>query len=242
MSTLAGSRILLTRSAEDCAAWAERIAACGAEPVVLPCISTQLCDEPELRARLETAAASADWLVLTSQRGVEAFRTLHSAPLPERVRVAVVGAATAAAARAALGRADLVGGGTAERLAEALAPNVGAGSHVLLALAANAGNVLETALTAAGARCTRCNVYRTVPAPPRTPKQALSDLRADRIVLASPSAVTGLVHQVEFDAPAAVYTIGPSTTAAARAHGLRVAAEAREPSLEAILEAMQCPQ
>jgi uroporphyrinogen-III synthase len=36
-----------------------------------------------------------------------------------------------------------------------------------------------------------------------------------------------------------VYTIGPSTTAAARSAGLEVTAEAREPSFEGILEAMQ---
>ena len=58
-------------------------------------------------------------------------------------------------------------------------------------------------------------------------------------MLASPSAASGFVHQVELDAPVAIYTIGPSTTAAARALGLTVTAEAREPSLEGILEAMQ---
>jgi uroporphyrinogen-III synthase len=36
-----------------------------------------------------------------------------------------------------------------------------------------------------------------------------------------------------------VYTIGPSTTAAAREAGLAVTAEAREPSLEGLVEAMQ---
>jgi uroporphyrinogen-III synthase len=64
-------------------------------------------------------------------------------------------------------------------------------------------------------------------------------LRVDNVVLASPSAVTGFVHQVQIDVPVAVYTIGPSTTAAARSAGLEVTAEAREPSLEGILEAMQ---
>jgi uroporphyrinogen-III synthase/uroporphyrinogen III methyltransferase/synthase len=233
---------LLTRSAEDCAAWAERLEACGAEPLVLPCIHTEPLGGAERSLQLARAAATADWLVLTSPRGVEAFRTLHRSPLPERVRVATVGSATAAAARAAFGRADFVGGGTAERLAAELAPLVErqAAPEVLIVVAANAGTVLERTLTAAGARCSRVDVYRTVPAPPRSPKQALSALRADNIVLASPSAVAGLVHQVEFDAPAAVYTIGPSTTAAARAHGLVVAAEARSPSFEGILEAMQC--
>jgi uroporphyrinogen-III synthase len=244
VSALAGRRILLTRELRDCAEWAERVARCGAHAVVLPCIRTEPIDGPALRRALDDAVATADWLVVTSRRGVAAFRDLYAAPLPAQVRVAAVGDATAAAARSALGRADLVGGGTAERLAQTLAAAL-AGAHrphVVLAVAANAGGVLTRTLTAAGARCTRCDVYRTVPAPPREPKQALSALGADNIVLASPSAVAGFVHQVQIDAPAAVYTIGPATTAAARAHGLTVAAEAREPSLEGLLEAMQCPR
>jgi uroporphyrinogen-III synthase len=78
-----------------------------------------------------------------------------------------------------------------------------------------------------------------VPAPAALRRRALSSLGADNIVLASPTAVTGFVHQVAVDVPAEIYTIGPSTTAAARAHGLAVTAEAREPSLEGVVEVMQ---
>jgi uroporphyrinogen III methyltransferase/synthase len=111
--------------------------------------------------------------------------------------------------------------------------------RVLLTLAQNAPDTLEKALTEAGAECRRVDVYRTVPAPPAEPRRPLSALRVDNVVLASPSAVTGFVHQVDVDAPVSVYTIGPSTTAEARRAGLAVTAEAREPSFEGILEAMQ---
>jgi uroporphyrinogen-III synthase len=67
----------------------------------------------------------------------------------------------------------------------------------------------------------------------------MSSLGADNVLFASGTAVTGFVQQVAMDVPVNVYTIGPATTAAARAHGLQVTAEAREPSLEGILEAMQ---
>jgi uroporphyrinogen III methyltransferase/synthase len=110
---------------------------------------------------------------------------------------------------------------------------------VLLVLAANAGDVLERELTAAGARCTRLDVYRTVPAPAGAPRRAMSALGADNVLLASPSAVAGFVHQVVLDVPVRIYTIGPSTTAAAVRCGLTVTAEAEEPSLEGMLEAMQ---
>ncbi len=247
---LAGRRVLLTRSADDCADWARRLEQRGAAAVLLPCIDAESIDTPELRSAAALALAAADWLVFTSRRGVAALAALVSSgpdarrfALPAACRVAAVGEATAAAAREATGRVSLVGRGTAADLGELLAAEgeLGARPNVLLALAANAGDALERALGAAGARCTRLEVYRTVPAAAVAPKQALSSLDAGDVLLASPSAVKGFVQQVSIDAPVNIYTIGPSTTAAARAQGLAVTAEAREPSLDGMLEAMQWP-
>ena len=240
-TALSGPRVLLTRSEDDCADWAERLEQRGAQPVSLPCIHCTVVDTPELRAALAAAVPTADWLAFTSRRGVEAFATLHAAPLGQG-KVAVVGATTAAAARARLGRVDLIGrDGTAASLAATLVSDGDLARHprVLLAVAANAGDVLERTLEGVGAHCTRFDVYRTVPAPPGATKRAMSSLGADNVLFASPTAVTGFVQQVSMDVAVNVYTIGPSTTAAAHAHGLRVTAEAREPSLEGILEAMQ---
>ena len=83
-------------------------------------------------------------------------------------------------------------------------------------------------------------MYRTRPAPEQRPRQALSALGADCVFLASPSAVTGFVHRVRLDTAPEVFTIGPSTTEAARAAGLEVAAEAPRPGLQGVLEAMRC--
>jgi uroporphyrinogen-III synthase len=241
-SSLAGRRVLLTRSPDGCAEWAAELERRGARPVLLPCIESEPLDSPELRAALAAATARADWLVLTSRRGVEAFAALYRRAPPARCRIAVVGAATEAAACNLLGRADLVGrGGTAAGLAATLVVDgeLDLRPEVLIAVAANAGDALERALTAAGARCTRLDVYRTVPAAAAANKRALSSLGADNVVLASPSAATGFVRQVEIDSNVAIYTIGPSTSKAARALGLDVTAEAREPSLEGLVEAMQ---
>jgi uroporphyrinogen-III synthase len=234
-------RVLLTRSEEDCAEWAERFARHGVQSAVLPCLHCERIATPAAKAALAAAVPSADWLVFTSRRGVEAYAALDPPALAARCGIAVVGATTAEAAKAELGRVDLVGNGTAAALAATLVDvgDLKRRPRVLLALAENAGTTLEQTLTAAGAACTRLDVYRTVPAPPAEPRHPLSALRVDNVVLASPSAVTGFVHQVEIDVPVNVYTIGPSTTAAARTAGLAVTAEAREPSLEGILEAMQ---
>lgn len=234
-------RVLLTRSDEDCAEWAEQLASRGIESVALPCIRCEIIDTPALRTKLAAAAAAADWLVFTSRRGVEAFVVL-GATAPAQAALAVVGATTAAAAEQELGKVALVGrGGTAAALAATLVRDGDLTNrpNVVMAVAENASDAFERTVVAAGARCTRCDVYRTVPAPPAAAKRPLSTLHVDNVLLASPSAATGFVHQVDADVPARIVTIGPSTTAAAQRLGLAVTAEAHEPSLDGMLEAMQ---
>lgn len=263
MTPLAGRRILLTRDEEDCAAWAAEIEGLGAVPLVFPCIVCRDIDTPELRDRLAAELPRARWLAFTSRRGAASFARLRggrsrgaapggapsAAPgatppdaLPDGVRVAAVGPATARAAAAALGRVDLAGGpsGTAAALAEALVPRLGIGDRVLLAVAENASPAFEETLRAAGRACHRLDVYRTLPVPERTRKRAVSTLGADDVLLASPSAVAGFVNQVRLDRAPGIFTIGPSTTEAARAAGLEVTAEAPRPGLRGLLEAMRC--
>jgi uroporphyrinogen-III synthase len=50
--------------------------------------------------------------------------------------------------------------------------------------------------------------------------------------------VQGFTNQFNLDTDVRVFTIGPSTTAAARSHGIAVTAESRTPSFEGLLEAM----
>ena len=183
-----------------------------------------------------------DWLVFTSRRGVAAFAELKSAEIPASARIAVVGPATADAAVVAFGRADLVSeAGTALSLAQALEVRLETGANnIVLAVAENAATTIEDALNAAGANCTRLDVYRTIPAGTVEPKFTLTALGADAIFLASPSAVEGFTNQVELDKPAAIFTIGPATNAAAIAAGLEVTGQAQRPGIEGLMEAMQC--
>ena len=284
MDRVTGQRVLITRAAEDCAAWASRLADVGAVPLMLPCIECHPIRDPGVETRLAAALPKTDWLVLTSRRGAESLSQLIACidwtPTDETamaaIRIAAVGPATEAAAVSLPGQVELVApGGTAKSLAGALAARLRARStdgprHVmrdspgqgnraaprpprqsnstggspraakcLIAVAENAGNIVEETLKQAGGDCLRLNVYRTTPAAPETAKQALSELGADKILLASPSAVTGLVNRLEFDAAAEILTIGPSTTRAALAAGLTVTAEAARPSLEGMMEAMQ---
>lgn len=251
MSQLSGQRVLITRAAEDCGPWAEQLEDAGAVPVILPCITCEIIDEPAVRTQLGNVLPTADWVVFTSSRGVDALKRLLGQGsgdiLPQATQVAVVGPATAEAALTDLGRVDLVAeAGTAESLATTLACVLQSADaapmsppRILIAVAENAGSVLEEMMNSAGGECTRVNVYRTIPAGARRMKQALSDLGADKILLASPSAVAGLLNQVELDAAAEIFTIGPSTSRAARAAELTVTAEATSPSLKGLMETMR---
>ena len=235
-------RIMLTRSAEDCAAWADELARRGAEPIVFPCIDTEIIDDVETRAALGRAIRGADWLVFTSKRGVSAFASLCGRSLPDCARIATVGASTADAARAALGRVDLVGaGGTAAALARDLIGAAPGSPRTLLVLAENAATVLEDALSAAGHHIERIDVYRTIPKPERSPKLRFSTFSADWVFLASPSSSTGFTNQIDLDCDARFVTIGPTTTQAARTHGLDPLRQARTPSLSGLMEAIECP-
>ena len=267
MDSVVGQRVLITRAAEDCAAWASRLRDAGAVALMLPCIECRPIRDPVAEARLAEALPRTDWLVLTSRRGAEGLQTLIAAiqwspsdlQAMANVLIATVGPATASAAASLPGRVELVApAGTAKSLARELAARIAtpsvatppiatpreSGAQIarpkcLIAVAENAGPVLEDTLKQAGGECVRINVYRTVPAAPPPRKQALSELGADKILLASPSAVSGLVNRLEFDAAAEILTIGPATSQAARAVGLTVTAEAPRPSLEGLMEAMQ---
>ena len=241
MRTFAGRRVLVTREREDCAAWAAELASAGAVPLIFPCIVCREFDVGTVRAEVLRMLPRVQWIGFTSRRGVQAFARIHSGPLPTGIKVAAVGPATAEAAAAECGRVDLESsGGNAASLAQALVPAVEEDGRVLLVVAENAGDALERALDAAGRKFSRIEVYRTAPVPVQTPRRAVSSLGADDVLLASPSAVTGFVNQVEMDALTNVFTIGPSTTRAACEAGLEVTREAARPSLKGLLEAMRC--
>ncbi len=236
-------RIVLTRTRQGCTEWASELEALGAVPVILPCIRCRDLATPELRARLAREWPHLRWVAFTSRRGVAAFDRLgpesRAARIP--VQVAAVGPATAAEARMRLGRVDLVGtGGTADALAAELVPRLEPGARVLIAVAETAGRALESALDRSGHPYLRMELYRTAPVALRPCRLAASALGARIVFLASPSAVTGFCNQVRLDAALAIFTIGPSTTRAARAAGLQVAGEAARPGLPGLLEALQC--
>lgn len=243
---LAGRRILLTRAEEDCASWARRLLALGAEPLTLPCIACEsLLDAPTRRA-FEQACARADWMAFGSPRAVRAAARVHSANA-RRPRIAAVGLRSARACRQLLGRVDLVADGSGEAgLARALAEQFGsarveAAEAPLVFAPGNADpqRELERALEPLGARVERLALYRTRSAPPQEPRLELRELALDAVLLASPSAARGLANRARVPDGLALYAIGATTARAATAAGLPIRATATRPDLEGLLELLR---
>jgi len=242
MNRLEGKSILLTRSAEDSARWAERIRSAGARPIVFPCIRCEPIGDETLAKEFRQALDGASWLALTSRRGVLRTQELLQGDLPGNVSVAAVGARTAEAAWSCWGRVDLVAEqGTGRSLAEDLAEwhaaqPAGACTTVVVAAAEGGRRGLEEVLEPLGVQVVRFAVYRTVPAAPEDPRKDLASEGVDVILLASPSAVAGLLARADVPASAQLISIGPTTTAAARAAGLQIAGEASRRDLDGLLE------
>lgn len=244
-SPLMGRRVLVTRAEEDSAEWANRLTRLGAHAVVFPCLVSTPLTAPGMTAQVHAALSDADWLLVTSRRGVQSVADLMGKAFPILIRIGAVGPATARAAADRWGRVDLVATTpTSEGLAMDLSalsgtPMTTPPLHAIIAGALDGRRDAEIVLASRGWRVTYVPVYQTLPAPVSADRLDLREGTVDDILLASPSAVQGLFNRAVLPCTARIITIGPTTTAAARAAGLVVAAEARRPGLEGMLDVMQ---
>ncbi len=204
------ARVVVTRPAGHEQPLVDRLRAAGHEVVHVPIVATEpLGDEP-------VDVGGYDWVVLTSATGArELRRRMRGTP----ARVAAIGRATAEA----FGGADLVATiSTQEGLLAALPPSPG---KVLFAGAEGARRLLSESL-----RADVVALYRTVElSPPEWPD-------CDLVVLASASAARALGRV----APGSrVVSIGPETTRAAEAVGLRIVAEAKTSDVDGLVVAVE---
>ena len=206
-------KVIVTRPERQASPLVRRLEDAGHDVVVCPLIEIEpLGDEP-------VDVEGYDWVIVTSANGAAHLLRRRRGSFP---RVAAIGRATAR---------SLARGG----VRAALVPRVSTQEGLLAELPRPAGRVLVAA--AAGARRLVVDelgadfvpLYRTVPVrPPRAPS-------ADVAVLASPSAARALAA-LTLQIPAV--SIGPQTTAAARAAGLRVLAEARSHDTDGLVAAV----
>jgi uroporphyrinogen-III synthase len=204
-------KVVVTRPRERASELVARLEALGHEVVVCPLVATEpLGDDP-------VDVEGYDWVVVTSRTGAEELRRrMRGQPR----RVAAIGRATADA----LGGADLVPAvSTQEGLLEALPRPAG---RVLFAGAEEARPLLAEALGADVVALYRTRRLR--------PDDFPGD--ADMVVLASASAAEAY-GALGRGVPA--ISIGPQTTAAARAGGVRILGEASTHDVDGLVEALR---
>jgi uroporphyrinogen III methyltransferase / synthase len=206
-------RVVVTRPREQAGELARRLERLGHEVALCPLIAIETTGSHEIDA------SGYDWLVVTSVNGArELGRRLRG-----RSRfVAAIGAGTAA---------EL----TAEGLEPDLVPEVSTQEGLLHELPRPAGRVLLAAaeearrLLVEELRADFVPLYRTRELhPERFPE-------ADLVLLASPSAARAYAA---LRRPMPTVSIGPQTTAAARAAGIRVLVEASTHDLDGLVRAV----
>ena len=172
-------RVGLTTTPERVARLADLIERRGLLPVAMSTIAIANAD-PEILEKARSMATTADWIVVTSSRAVEAVWPDGGMPA---VHVAAVGPATAEAVADAGGRVSVVGEhGSAELLAD-LTGSLG-GRRVFFPHAADANPATERLLVEAEAEVDAIPVYETLPVPPPAGP-------VDAVVFGSPSAIEG---------------------------------------------------
>ena len=245
---LAGQRIVVTRARTQASSLSSRLRELGAEVIEMPAIRLEPLDPAPLSRALEKVREY-DWVMFTSQNAVEVvWRSMRAGGLDARslghARIAAIGRATADALLACGLAADVVPERfVAESLVDALERRDDVtGRRVLLPRAADARDVLPDGLRALGAHVDVIPVYRTVLDGDGAARVA-ERLRAgaiDLVTLSSSSTARFFVEAVGAEAaraaPAA--SIGPVTSAAARALGLRVTVESEQSTIAGLVDAI----
>lgn len=242
---LAGTRVLVPRSAEQAPALSNRIADLGGEPVEAPVIEIRAGDEDALAEACDGLQRGAfDAVAFTSPNGAKAVaRVMRGAGSSARDwkvgLVAAVGPGTARALRSELGvEVDLVPGtATTSALAAAFPDGPGA---VLLPRADLANPALSIVLEEKGWTIHEVTAYVTG-RPDRLPDAAAAALERgaiDLVAVASSSTVRNLAELVDDLGGARIVSIGPVTSATCRELGLEVAAEADPHTIEGLVAAL----
>ncbi|MGH2905760.1 MAG: uroporphyrinogen-III C-methyltransferase [Solirubrobacterales bacterium] len=242
---LFGFTVAVTRARAQASKLSARLRELGAAVVEAPAISTAPRDDDEVRAAT-AAAGGTDLIAFTSANGVDAFfaalaRDGRDARALPGVRFAAIGGATAEALNAHGIIADLVPErSAAEGLLELLADEDLTGKRILLAVAANARPVLGEGLRERGANVSEVAYYDTTAEPLGDDAKA-AVAGADFITFASGSAVHSLVEALgggEQLKQAQTVSIGPTTSAALREHGLEPTTEASKHDIDGLVEAL----
>ena len=240
---LSGQRVIVTRAEEGGRELAALLRVRGAQPISLPVIETVPLEGYSLGG-----LSNYDWVVFTSVPAVHyTMARLRAQGGDSRWflgSIAAIGVKTAAALERYGLRPDLQPDeANSEALAAVFASQGMLGSRVLLPRAAEAREVLPAVLRELGAQLDILDTYRnSIPedAASRIDAYLAAANPAHWITFTSGSTVKNFLAIAGQEAlhGVRIASIGPATSDVARRHGLRVDVEAKEASIEALVDAM----
>jgi uroporphyrinogen III methyltransferase/synthase len=245
---LFGKRIVVTRAREQAAELSDRLRALGAAAVELPVISLETPADPGPLDRAIENLATYDWLIFTSVNGVRYFLDRLDQSRHDlrslKARICAIGPATRKAIEDLHLKVDLMPEEyVAESMIKAFASEKLADQRVLLPRAAVARDVIPTELAKLGAQVDVVEAYRNI-VPPNAQARARHIFSAEKkphwITFTSSSTVKNLLAITGREAlnDVRIASIGPVTSSTLCAHGLKVDAEARQFTLNGLVEAI----
>ena len=240
---LFGKKIVVTRTREQASKLSKKLAALGAEVIELPTIEIRpRADQGDL-IRAIGEIGTFDWIIFTSQNAVKVFfRELARAGKDGRAlhgnKIAAIGPATAGELGKYFLVPDLV---PPEFVAEAMIAELAkfgvTGRRVLIPCAAEARDALRDGLAELGAEVRRVPVYDTV-VPERLDDGAREAAGGADIVTFTSSSTARNFFALGIQTGALFASIGPVTSATVRESGKEVGIEAREYTIDGLVEAI----
>ncbi len=246
---LFGKRIVVTRTRKQAGVLSAQLRALGAEVIELATIRIEPPTNLREFAELVQEAHNYDWIIFTSPNGVDSFFDIFSKLYDDAreiggAKIAAIGPATAQRVKDFHLHVDLQ---PEEFVAEALVKEFQKQGgienlKILVARAEQARDLLPKALAGMGAIVDEGFAYRTVPETKDVTgaRLRLAENGADLITFTSSSTVENfLALNLPWPAQMKVASIGPITSATARARGLKVAVEAKRHDIPGLVEAIE---
>jgi len=245
---LFGEQIVVTRAHDQAGDLSDRLRSLGADAIELPVISIQPPADPGPLDRAIEHLALYHWIIFTSVNGVKFFMDrLDRSEFDLRslkARICAIGPATRQAIEHLHLKVDFMPKEyVAESLVEAFRGTMLQGRRILLPRAAVARDVIPTELEKMGAVVEVVEAYRNVipaSAAARAREIFSGSKKPDWITFTSSSTVQNLLEAAGRDALEGVRiaSIGPVTSETARAHGLTVDVEAKQFTIEGVVQAI----
>lgn len=191
---LQGCRVLVTRPAAQADTLCDYIAQAGGIAIRQPALAIEAIHDEASQQRCQSAA-NYDWLIFISRNAVEHAQLCLPATLPQTVKVAALGQATASALSEAEIPVEFIakGAGTSESLLSEPALANMTGQRVLILRGEGGREQLAETLRARGAQVDYADLYRRVRPETKSELSRLLDAGIDILTIASGETMENLL-------------------------------------------------